>query len=76
MVPFGLGTDGGGSIRMPSSMTGIYGLKTTFGRIPTNGNVPGEAPKSTVAVAGPMADCMADLGRVLKTRCDRIDKEL
>lgn len=61
MVPFGIGTDGGGSIRMPSSMTGIFGLKTTFGRIPTNGNVPGEAPKGTVSVAGPMACSMADL---------------
>ena len=65
MVPFGIGTDGGGSIRMPSSMTGIFGLKTTFGRIPTNGNVPGEAPKGTVSVAGPMACSMADLGKSL-----------
>ena len=65
MVPFGIGSDGGGSIRMPSSMTGIFGLKTTFGRIPTNGNIPGEAPKGTVTVAGPMACSMADLGKSL-----------
>ena len=30
MVPFGIGTDGGGSIRMPSSQCGIVGLKPTF----------------------------------------------
>ena len=29
------GSDGGGSIRMPSGYTGIYGLKPTFGRVPT-----------------------------------------
>ena len=61
MVPFGIGTDGGGSIRMPSSMTGICGLKTTFGRCPSNGHIPGKCSTSTVTVAGPMAGSMVDL---------------
>ena len=41
MVPFGIGTDGGGSIRMPSSQCGIVGLKPTFARCPTHGKLKG-----------------------------------
>jgi aspartyl-tRNA(Asn)/glutamyl-tRNA(Gln) amidotransferase subunit A len=36
----GLGTDTGGSIRMPSSWCGISGMKQTFGRVPKSGCVP------------------------------------
>ena len=33
-APLHVGTDGGGSIRIPAGFTGIFGLKPTFGRVP------------------------------------------
>lgn len=36
-VPFGLGTDTGGSIRIPAALCGITGLKATMGRVPKDG---------------------------------------
>jgi aspartyl-tRNA(Asn)/glutamyl-tRNA(Gln) amidotransferase subunit A len=34
VTPFALGTDGGGSLRIPASLTGLFGIKAQFGRVP------------------------------------------
>ena len=34
IVPYAIGTDGGGSIRIPASLTGLFGIKAIFGRVP------------------------------------------
>jgi Asp-tRNA(Asn)/Glu-tRNA(Gln) amidotransferase A subunit family amidase len=58
IVPIALGCDGGGSIRLPSSWCGIYGLKTSHGRISTR---PYVTRATSTSVAGPMAANMVDL---------------
>lgn len=58
LVPIALGADGGGSIRIPSSFCGVYGLKTTHGRV-SGAPTPSIAP--SVGVLGPMAASVDDL---------------
>lgn len=58
----GVGSDGGGSIRVPAHFTGICGLKPTPGRIPSSGHYPTSVgPFAQLGVVGPMARNIADL---------------
>jgi Asp-tRNA(Asn)/Glu-tRNA(Gln) amidotransferase A subunit family amidase len=58
----GVGSDGGGSIRVPAHFSGICGLKPTPGRIPATGHFPQSVgPFALIGVVGPMARTMADL---------------
>jgi amidase/aspartyl-tRNA(Asn)/glutamyl-tRNA(Gln) amidotransferase subunit A len=57
-VPLALGSDTNGSIRVPSSLCGTFGLKPTFGRLPRTGSYPFVASLDHL---GPFARSVADL---------------
>jgi len=58
MVPCAIGTDTGGSVRLPAAFCGIVGLKTTEQLLPTDGIVP---LSHTLDTPGPMARSVADV---------------
>ena len=56
--PFGLGTDGAGSVRIPAGFCGVYGLKPTFGRTPVAGS-------PSFVVMGPISRTVRDAALML-----------
>ncbi len=64
MASFALGTDTNGSIRVPASLCGLFGLKPTYGRLSRNGVYPFCASLDHVGV---LARCAADLAAVYDT---------
>jgi Asp-tRNA(Asn)/Glu-tRNA(Gln) amidotransferase A subunit family amidase len=65
----GLGSDTGGSIRIPASVTGIVGLKPTWGRIPLDGAFPLSPSLDT---AGPIALTVTDAAVAWQVLCNRL----
>lgn len=61
VTPFALGTDGGGSIRIPSSFCGVFGMKAHFGRVPV---FPTSATP-TLAHVAPLARTVRDAALLL-----------
>lgn len=57
LCPVAVGTDGGGSIRLPASMCGCVGLKPTFGRVSRGGDM---APDASIVSVGPITETVAD----------------
>lgn len=62
VTPFALGTDGGGSVRVPAAFTGLFGIKATFGRVPV---WPASATP-TLAHVGPLARTLDDAELLLR----------
>jgi aspartyl-tRNA(Asn)/glutamyl-tRNA(Gln) amidotransferase subunit A len=70
MVPFALGTDTGGSVRLPASFTGSVGYKPTYGLISRSGVI---AMASSTDVVGPIAKSVEDVALVLDVMSGRDD---
>jgi aspartyl-tRNA(Asn)/glutamyl-tRNA(Gln) amidotransferase subunit A len=64
MTPLAVGTDTGGSIRVPAALCGIVGLKQTYGRVSRYGVT---TLSWTLDHAGPMTKTVADAAMMLKT---------
>lgn len=63
MVPLATGSDGGGSIRIPSAACGLSGMKASLGRVPTGGNEP--PGWLELSSKGPMAASIRDVAAAL-----------
>ena len=62
IVPYAIGTDGGGSIRIPAALTGLFGIKAQFGRVP----VYPTSATPTLAHVGPLTRNVLDACKVLQ----------
>jgi aspartyl-tRNA(Asn)/glutamyl-tRNA(Gln) amidotransferase subunit A len=67
-----LGSDTGGSIRAPSGMCGVTGLKTTWGRVSRSGAMPLAPSLDTI---GPIARSAADCARLLQAIAGRDERD-
>ena len=69
--PISIGCDGGGSIRIPSALCGIVGLKPTFARVSSYGGIP---TAFTVTHVGPMCSTVADTAILYSVIAGRDEK--
>jgi aspartyl-tRNA(Asn)/glutamyl-tRNA(Gln) amidotransferase subunit A len=71
LAPLAVGTDGGGSIRIPGSFCGVFGLKPTYGLIPV---YPASAV-GTLSHAGPMTRTVRDAALMLQVMAGPDDRD-
>jgi AtzE family amidohydrolase len=66
-VPIALGSDALGSVRLPASLCGVYGLRPTRGSIPGEGLLP---PPGSITTIGPLARTIADISMCFEALTD------
>jgi amidase len=78
LSPLELGSDIGGSIRIPAHCNGVYGLKPSWGVVPSRGHIPGPPGSLTetdVNCCGPLARSIADLRTALDVIAGPVPEE-
>jgi aspartyl-tRNA(Asn)/glutamyl-tRNA(Gln) amidotransferase subunit A len=72
MGPIGLGTDGGGSIRIPASFCGVFGIKPSWGRVPQTLGYPGF---ELLSATGPITRTVRDAALALDVLAGGDDRD-
>ncbi|MFH1169869.1 MAG: amidase family protein, partial [Chloroflexota bacterium] len=72
MAPLAIGSDGGGSIRIPGSFCGVFGFKPSFGRVPRYQEFPGW---ETLSHIGPITRTVADAALAMEVISGRDDRD-
>ncbi len=80
MTPFAIGSDGGGSIRIPSAFCGLYGFKASFGRVPLypgcrDERFPGVSGWESIEHIGPISRTVADSALMLSVIAGPDDRD-
>lgn len=80
MGPFAIGSDGGGSIRIPASFSGVYGIKASMGRVPCypssrDERYPGVSSWESLEHIGPMSRTVADSALMLSVIAGPDDRD-
>ena len=76
MCAVAIGTDTGGSVRIPSALCGVTGFKTTTGRIPLDGCYPLSATLDSIGPLAPTVGCCVVTDAILDDRAPVIPKAL
>ena len=71
MGPLAIGSDGGGSIRIPAAFTGVFGIKANFGRVP----VYPESAMRSLSHVGPMSRTVEDTALMLTAISEPDDRD-
>lgn len=74
MLPLALGSDGGGSVRVPAALTGVFGIKPSWGRVPVypgcrDERHPGASGWESLEHIGPITRHAADAALMLSVLC-------
>jgi aspartyl-tRNA(Asn)/glutamyl-tRNA(Gln) amidotransferase subunit A len=80
MVPLALGSDGGGSVRIPASLSGVFGIKPSWGRVPVypgcrDERYPGISSWESLEHIGPITRHAADAALALSVLCGATSRD-